>query len=51
MTGLSGAAQGVVTATNVHGDNSAAWNPVIQVSVPSGAVAGTYSATITHSVD
>jgi hypothetical protein len=50
MTDLSTAAQAVVTATNVHGDNSAAWNPLIQVSVPSRAVAGTYSATITHSV-
>jgi uncharacterized repeat protein (TIGR01451 family) len=50
MTGLSTAAQAVVTATNVHGDNSVTWNPVIRVSVPSGAVAGTYSATITHSV-
>ena len=50
VTDLSGTAQAVVTATNVNGDNSAAWNPVIQVSVPSGAVVGTYSATITHSV-
>ena len=50
VTDLSGTAQAVVTATNVNGDNSAAWNPVIQVSVPSGAVGGTYSATITHSV-
>ncbi len=49
-TDLSNAAQAVVTATKVHGDNSARWNPVIQVSVPSGAVAGVYSATITHSV-
>jgi hypothetical protein len=50
LTDLSGTAQPVVTATNVDGDNSAAWNPVIQVLVPSGAVAGSYSATITHSV-
>ena len=50
MTDLSGTAQAVVTATNVNGDNSAAWNPVIQVSVPSGALGGTYSAIITHSV-
>jgi uncharacterized repeat protein (TIGR01451 family) len=50
LTDLSGTAQAVVTATNVDGDNSAAWNPVIQVLVPSGAVAGSYSATITHSV-
>jgi hypothetical protein len=30
--------------------NSASWNPVLSVSVPAGAVAGTYTATITHSV-
>jgi hypothetical protein len=49
-TVLASAAQPVVAATNVDGDNSAAWNPVIQVSVPSGAVGGAYAATITHSV-
>jgi hypothetical protein len=26
------------------------WNPVIQISIPDGAVAGTYSATVVHSV-
>ena len=49
-TGLSTSAQTVATATNVHGDNSATWNPVVRLSVPGGALAGTYSATITHSV-
>ena len=49
-TVLDSAAQAVVAATNVDGDNSAAWNPVIQVSVPSGAVGGAYTATMTHSV-
>ena len=49
-TVLASTAQPVVAATNVDGDNSAAWNPVIQVSVPSGAVGGAYTATITHSV-
>jgi uncharacterized repeat protein (TIGR01451 family) len=49
-TNLSTALQAVAQATNVHGDNSAAWSPLIQVAVPSGTVAGTYSATITHSV-
>ena len=49
-TVLANAAQAVVAATNVDGDNSAAWNPVIQVSVPRGAVGGAYTATITHSV-
>jgi hypothetical protein len=32
------------------GVNSASWNPTLSVSVPPGAVAGTYTATITHSV-
>jgi uncharacterized repeat protein (TIGR01451 family) len=50
LTDLSGAAQTVVTATNVDGDNSAAWNPTIQVLVPPAAVGGLYSGTITHSV-
>jgi hypothetical protein len=50
LTDLSGTAQAVVTATYVNGDNSAAWNPVIQVLVPRGAVEGSYSGTITHSV-
>jgi uncharacterized repeat protein (TIGR01451 family) len=49
-TNLSTALQAVAQATNVNGDNSATWNPLIQVAVPSGAVAGTYSAIITHSV-
>jgi hypothetical protein len=29
---------------------SASWNPTLSVSVPAAAVAGTYTATITHSV-
>ena len=49
-TVLASTPQAVVAATNVDGDNAAAWNPVIQVSVPSGAVGGAYTATITHSV-
>jgi len=39
-----------VTATGITGDNSAAWNPTITVTVPGGLAAGVYSATITHSV-
>jgi hypothetical protein len=50
VTQMSTAAQAVVTTTNVAGSNSASWNPTIQVAVPGAAVAGTYSATITHSV-
>ena len=39
-----------VTATGITGDNSATWNPTINVAVPGGMAANTYSATITHSV-
>ena len=49
-TGLSTAPQAVVNATNVAGDTFAAWDPLIVVSVPPAAVAGPYTATITHSV-
>ena len=46
LTGVSAA----VTATGVTGDNAATWNPTITVTVPGGMAAGTYAATITHSV-
>jgi hypothetical protein len=39
-----------VTATGITGDNSATWNPTINVTVPGGTVAGTYTGTITQSV-
>ncbi|MFT4774049.1 MAG: hypothetical protein ACI83Y_002295 [Candidatus Azotimanducaceae bacterium] len=44
------AASPVVTASTVVGNNSATWNPTINVAVPGATLAGTYSATITHSV-
>jgi hypothetical protein len=40
----------VVTATGITGDNSATWDPMINVAVPGGMAAGVYTATITHSV-
>jgi hypothetical protein len=46
LTGVSA----VVTASGITGDNSATWSPTINVAVPGGMAAGTYSATITHSV-
>jgi hypothetical protein len=46
LTGVAAA----VTATGITGDNSATWNPTINVAVPGGMAAGVYSATITHSV-
>jgi hypothetical protein len=39
-----------VTATGITGDNSATWNPTINIAVPGGMAAGVYSGTITHSV-
>lgn len=46
LTGVAPA----VTASGITGDNSATWNPTINVAVPGGMAAGVYSATITHSV-
>jgi hypothetical protein len=46
LTGVSAA----VTATGITGDNSATWNPTINVAVAGGKTAGVYSGTITHSV-
>lgn len=46
LTGVAPA----VTATAITGDNSATWNPTVHVAVPGGMAAGTYTATITHSV-
>jgi hypothetical protein len=46
LTGVAPA----VTATGITGDNSATWNPTINVAVPGGMASGVYSATITHSV-
>jgi hypothetical protein len=39
-----------VTATGITGDNSATWDPTINVAVAGGLAAGVYSGTITHSV-
>lgn len=46
LTGVSAA----VTASGITGDNSATWSPTINLTVPGGTAAGTYSGTITHSV-
>ena len=45
-----GAQRTAVTATLIVGNNTVSWSPTITVHVPAGAVAGTYSGTITHSV-
>ncbi|MFI6850116.1 hypothetical protein OG535_00340 [Kitasatospora sp. NBC_00085] len=38
------------TLTSGVGNNSATWNPTLVVAIPAGAVNGTYTATVTHSV-
>jgi hypothetical protein len=50
VTGMTAGGDAVQTATAVNGVNTATWTPSIAVLIPAGAVAGTYSATITHSV-
>jgi len=49
-TNLSGDPQPIVSATNVGGNTSATWDPLIDVPVPSTAIGGQYTATIVHSV-
>jgi hypothetical protein len=44
------ASRTAASATGVVGNNTATWNPTVIVNVPSAAVAGAYSGTITHSV-
>ncbi|HLL64670.1 MAG TPA: hypothetical protein VK453_02870 [Micromonosporaceae bacterium] len=46
LTGVSAA----VTASGITGDNSATWNPTINIAVPGGMAAGTYTGVITHSL-
>jgi hypothetical protein len=49
-TALTGAAAAVVSATAVTGNNSGSWNPTLTVALPSNALAGDYTGTITTSV-
>ncbi|MEU1286968.1 hypothetical protein [Kitasatospora sp. NPDC005856] len=47
---LSNSPQVVVTGSAGVGDNTATWDPTISVALPAGAVGGTYTGTLTHSV-
>ncbi|MCA1845481.1 MAG: hypothetical protein LC792_20265 [Actinobacteria bacterium] len=38
------------SGASVIGNNTATWNPTVIINIPSAAVAGAYSGTITHSV-
>jgi hypothetical protein len=49
--GVSIAAEAAVaTATGVSGNNTASWNPTLDVSMPAGALAGAYSGVVTTSL-
>lgn len=45
-----GTSKTAFTLTLGVGNNSVTWNPTVIVAVPSAAIAGTYTGTITHSV-
>ncbi|WP_380277485.1 hypothetical protein [Kitasatospora purpeofusca] len=47
---LSNSPQAVVTGSSGVGDNTATWNPTVTVSLPTGAIGGIYTGTLTHSV-
>jgi len=38
------------SASALVGNNTASWNPTVNVTIPSAAVAGDYTGTITHSI-
>lgn len=42
--------QPVATATAVSGNNTASWDPTLDVSMPAGALAGDYAGTVTTSL-
>ena len=42
--------QSVATATAVSGNNPAAWDPTLDVSMPAGSLAGDYTGTVTTSL-
>jgi len=48
--GAMAAPQLAVTATEASGNNTATWTPQVTVTLPAEALAGVYTATITHSV-
>lgn len=38
------------TGTDLVGDNTATWNPTLDITIPDGTVVGVYTGTVTHSV-
>lgn len=50
QTTLTGAAVSVVAPTELSGNNTASWTPTLAVTMPAGALADTYSGTVTTSI-
>lgn len=49
-TTLTGVPTSVVAPTSLSGNNTASWSPTLNVSMPAGALADSYSGTVTTSV-
>lgn len=49
-TALTGVAASVVAPSSLSGNNTAAWSPTLDVTMPAGALADSYSGTVTTSV-
>ena len=47
---LSTSGQTAFSGSSLVGNNAATWNPTLTVTIPSAAVAGTYTGTVTHTV-
>ena len=45
-----GASRTAFSASVLVGNNTATWNPTVNVNIPAASVAGAYTGTITHSV-
>lgn len=49
-TALTGVAASVVAPTSLSGNNTAGWSPTLNVTMPAGALADSYSGTVTTSI-
>jgi len=49
-TALSATAATLVSGSGVQGNNTASWDPMLTVDLPSNNLAGTYDGTVTTSV-
>jgi hypothetical protein len=45
-----GTVQTAFTGGALIGNNAASWNPTMTIAIPAGAIAGTYTGTVTHTV-